>query len=65
MTGSQSSESRISDADTDLKGKEQPTQSSVAAMDEDAALALLKYADISAETLAALARSPVTAKAAR
>lgn len=57
------SESRLSEADPDLKGKEQPPQRSVVAgIDEDGALALLKATDVSAETLAALARSPVTAK---
>ena len=61
MTGSPS-ESRASDSDADLKGKEQPAQSSLAAMNEDGALGLLKNADVSAETLAVLARTPVTAK---
>ena len=57
------SESRVAAPDPDLKGKEQPPQSSaVVTIDEDGALALLKSTDVSAETLAALARSPLTAK---
>src|SRR5581483_4385177 len=63
MTGLQPSESRVSGIDTNLKGKDQPAQSgAVAATGEDGALAILKNADISAEALVALARSPVAAK---
>ncbi|HZQ20171.1 MAG TPA: hypothetical protein VFA90_15740 [Terriglobales bacterium] len=53
----------MSDPDADLKRKEQPAQgSAVSGIDEDAALRQLKNAELSAEILAALARSPVTAK---